>query len=91
MGMQVGEWYKHEHKYDSWSITIDETEYFHAVAAQKNGGLSGILVTVDHLRSRAKPKVKHYSVNPRVDTRWKRITESELPEKVKVKLDESAR
>lgn len=72
-GLRLGKWYK-----QSFS---DETLYFLAEADQKNGGWSGVLVTVDLLRPRAAPKAKRSSV-PKTNTAiWKEA--AEVPEKVK--------
>jgi hypothetical protein len=53
--MEPGEWYVVKR--------ADETLYFAAIENQKNGGMAGVLATIDHTRLRAKPKFKKYSVS----------------------------
>lgn len=89
--MEVGEWYAHKHKFASAYTEIDEELYFTAVAEQKNGGMAGILVTVDLSRPRAKPKFKKSSVSkfeahllaPAPGGFWRRINKNDLPAKVR--------
>lgn len=84
--MESGEWYVHKR--------ADEELYFVAVESQKNGGVSGILATIDLERPRSKAKLKKYSVSkyeasrlaPEPGSFWRWIDGVDLPEKVKEQL-----
>jgi len=52
--MKIGEWYVQRFS--------DQELYFQPLAEQKNGGMSGVLYTVDLLRPRAKANPKKSSV-----------------------------
>lgn len=81
--MEPEEWYSHKRP--------DEELYFEALAVQKNGGMSGILYTVDLTRPRAKAKTKKYSVSkfeahvlaPLPGGFWRWTSPVDLPAKVK--------
>ena len=84
--MEQGEWYVHKR--------ADEELYFGAVERQKNGGMSGVLATIDLERPRTKAKFKKYSVSkfevqrlaPESGGFWRWIDAFDLPEKVKEQL-----
>ncbi len=85
--MHLGEWY--EQKFS------DEEMYFLALADQKNGGMSGILVTVNLLSPRAKARHKkssvwknHRWVKPSPGALWRWIAPDNLPDKVKAIIHE---
>lgn len=54
--MKIGEWYRIEFQ-DGDSV------YFHALAEQKNGGVSGVQYRLDVRRPRAKARPKKSSVD----------------------------
>jgi len=60
--MQVGEWY-----IQSFS---DKDIYFHVESVQKNGGMSGTQIEIDHTRPRANPKSKKTSVPVSFQRLW---------------------
>lgn len=84
--MEPKEWYVHKR--------ADEELYFGAVENLKNGGMSGVLVTIDLERPRAKAKFKKYSVSkyethrlaPEPGGFWRWIDAFDLPDKVKEQL-----
>lgn len=73
--VQLGKWYT-----QSFS---DKELYFYAQGEQKNGGTSGIQVTVDLTKPRAMPKAVKSSVPKGFNTLWKEVDEASVPANVK--------
>ena len=87
--MEPGEWYAH--------FFADEELYFGAIERQKNGGMAGLLISIDLERPRAKGRLKKFSVSkfevqrlaPATGGFWQWIHKTELPPKARALLQDS--